>query len=686
MLRKNAVRLCLFLVIIFSNAFLLFQVQPLLTKELLPRFGGSASVWSASMLFYQVLLLCGYLYAHLLSRCLLRWQFTTHATLLVFAALITFSQIPQELPFDLPPVLEIVLILTAEVAVAFVLLSSTSVLLQHWYVITLNGKGSKPRVPYHWYAVSNVGSLLALVSYPFVFEINFALSTQKSLWMMAFVFVVVLQLWLMFSLKGLDALPITTPGKANQTRPDKRQVLLWLCFSATTSIMLIATTQMISTNIPPMPLVWVIPLAIYLLSFIFCFSSEKAYQRSLWLPLLIFSILAGLMMFFVGSQFDGLIQLLMYGFILFVCCCVCHGELRQLAPSNDSMTLFYLYIALGGALGSLFTSLFAPLLFERITEYVLALFLVMLLFGIVLKTSAWLRMGWSVLLLAVVFGFVGLEQRFTQYDVASQRNFYGFITVKDINNDAIAERRLVDGTTVHGSEPLRNKTLTNDGKTSGSYYQSDSGVVQALNYIQQQEATHIGVIGLGAGVLAEFTRETDAITFYELNPAVVSMAHDYFSYLSNARGRVEVTIDDGRLALDKRLMAGEPRLDALVIDAFSSDVIPSHLLTREAMELYWGNLKEDGLLIIHISNNYIDLLPVINAHRISFDKHLVRFKKRGNGLNAFGSDWVVLTSDSGFTQEGRRENAFRSPVPQSNIVHQWTDERQTILPLIKFFK
>ena len=386
------------------------------------------------------------------------------------------------------------------------------------------------------------------------------------------------------------------------------------------------------------------------------------------------------MMFFVGSQFSSVIQLSMYCFILFIGCVVCHGELRRLAPTQHSLTLFYLYIAAGGAIGSLFTALFAPMLFDRVTEYALALLLIVIFCGFAMaKSSVTYRLGWAALVVVSTLSYYSLETMFNQYNVASTRNFYGYIAVKDIEVGNILERRLVDGTTVHGSQ-----SLENDMGFESSYYQQDSGVALAFDYLQQDDALNIGIIGLGAGVLADFSRDNDTLRFYELNPAVHSMADKYFSYLRNAKGDVDVTIADGRLALEQRLTANESAMDALVIDAFSSDVIPSHLLTQEALSLYWQSLTQDGLLIIHISNNHIDLMPVIKAHSQHFKKQLVRFNKSGGTDKGFGSDWVVLTSDKRFADAMGVKSLHTSPVEIANNLVNWTDEHYSILPLIKF--
>ncbi|WP_242441758.1 fused MFS/spermidine synthase [Pseudoalteromonas piscicida] len=572
------------------------------------------------------------------------------------------------------------MILIHQIGLAFFLLASTSVLLQQWFF-----KTSSRDVPYHWYSLSNLGSLIALISYPFFVEVNFPVYEQKHYWLLAFGGFIILQLVLMISLRN-SAFPEPKLNRAMKLDDTPlKNLWLWIALSATSTTMLIATTQMISTNIPPMPFVWILPLIIYLVSYTYSFSSISAYKRTFLLPFLLFAIAAGLMMYFIGSQFNATSQLTMFSLILLICCLVCHGELRTHAPNNESMTLFYVAISLGGALGSVFTALLAPLLFQRITEYPLGLLLVLLLFawcGSANPTKPLpvkVYISWTTAVVLFIVGYFNLESAFTQYDIASKRSFYGYLAVKDIDIKDINERRLIDGTTVHGSQPLKSEQ-----SSVASYYQEDSGISTSFSYLKRKNALSIGVIGLGAGVLASYTRPSDKMSFYELNPDVYHMASKYFTYLDNAKGKTEVIINDGRVALKNRKEKQSLLFDALIIDAFSSDVIPAHLLTQEAFELYWQNLKQDGLLILHISNNHIDLLPVLQGHSHQFEKGLIQFKSLGKQKASFGSDWIVLTSDLSFlTSFGAHSNKVKSEHIATNPI-KWTDQHYSLLPLIKY--
>ena len=661
----------LFILTIFVSAFLLFQIQPMLSKELLPRFGGGASVWSASLFFYQTVLLLGYFYAHFLNRYPLKKQMLIHISLVVLASLISLNKVHVNL--NLAPNWSVMANLLNQIGLVFMLLSATSVLMQRWYI-----EHGKNTVPYHWYSVSNLGSLLALISYPLVFEVFFSLPQQKNYWQIGLLTYCILLIYLAYKLLGKSS------KENNSSLPHVQTILkkpnmLWLILSATSSILLIATTQMISTNIPPMPLVWVVPLAIYLGSFSYTFANKNNYNRSIWGYAFIFSAFAGLIMYFLGSQFNAIAQIIIYSFILLSGCMICHGELRQLAPQGTLLTHFYLYIALGGALGSLFTTLLAPLLFEQITEYIVALAVLLILISYIHLTQ--IKKINTILLGATALWcgcYLVLYSSFNQYNVASQRNFYGYLTVKDINTPELAQRRLIDGTTVHGSQPLHGQ----DELTS-SYYHQHTGVAKSLAILKSQEKLNMGVVGLGAGVLASLADKHETVHFYELNPAVYTMANRYFDYLKNSPAKINVTIGDGRVALANELKSNAPLMNALVIDAFSSDVIPAHLLTQEAFELYWQRLSKNGILIIHISNNHIDLLPVIQAHSRYFDKALIKFKHSAKKLTALGSEWVVLTSNQRFLDAIEiSELSPIKPYPNTQLVH-WTDQKNSALPLIK---
>lgn len=659
---------------IFISAFLLFQIQPLLSKQLLPHFGGGASVWSASLVFYQTMLLLGYFYAHYISRYTITLQVVTHLFLVIIATLVIYLQNEIFHFTDWPPTLAVFVHLLREIGPIFMLLSATSVLLQRWYI-----QAFARHVPYHWYSISNLGSLMALMSYPFIFELLFSLEQQKSYWLFGLLCYCALLLLIMAFLLKKDLKVARKPQVANRVKLSQGKSI-WIILSALSTAMLVSTTHMISTNIPPMPLLWSLPLVIYLLTFSYTFANKANYQRYVWAYTFVFAVFAGLLMFYFGSQFSALAQLIMYCAILLTACMVCHGELRSTAPDNAQLTTFYFYIALGGVLGSLSSTMIAPLLFVQLDEYLLGLAVI---FSFICYCQFKTQTGnkhikYTLVATAVVWlsCYCFLVVNFNQYNVATSRNFYGYLTVKDINTNTIKERRLIDGTTIHGAESLDNNQFLGQ-----SYYHQHTGVAKSLTILKQQGALNIGVIGLGAGVLAKFVGQGDRLHFFELNPAVHDMAKNYFSYLNSSKANVRVTIGDGRIALQKN---HQETFDVLIIDAFSSDVIPAHLLTREAMSLYWQRLNENGVLIVHISNNHIDLLPVLQAHSQHFDKTLIKYSYQGRGLKSLGSDWVVLTSNHTFLNDVSISDL--SPIKHygNSQFAEWTDQKNSLLPLLKF--
>lgn len=667
----------LFILIIFFSAFLLFQVQPMQTKALLPLFGGGASIWSASLCFFQSALLLGYIYAHLLARLPFNKQAITHMSLLFVALLITFNFNAAIDASFLSPALLVIANLIVQIGLVFVLLSATSVLLQRWYSEVYN-----EAVPYSWYAFSNSGSLLALLTYPLLIEANFALSQQKQLWLITLMLLACGFTALLFSLhKQLKQTGTVGSHFVRYQVKLNAKTVYWVALSAASSMCLVATTQMISTNIPPMPLIWLMPLVLYLVTYIVCFTVRTNTANMYWLAAMLFAMIAGQMMYFVGGQLNTLAQLVMYHLILIICCGFCHARLRQSAPEKLRMTEFYMCIAFGGALGSIFASLVAPNLFTQLWEYPIALILTFLLFITPLIKHYQFSvksLALSTCSLSIVVSFIWLNSLFNQFNIDTARNFYGYVAVKDIKTGQLAERRLVDGTTVHGSE-LIGRTLAG----SKDYYHASTGVAETLKAIKQIEPLNIGVIGLGVGAMAKLMGDNDTITFYEINPAVYRMATQHFSYLQNSQATLNIELGDGRLLLAKEAKTDLPLRNAIVIDAFTSDVIPTHLLTHEAFNLYWQRLSDKGALILHISNNHIDLMPVITAHANRLNKPLLVFDYQSNSATEFASKWVVLTKNTTLMAKlAVTADKIIKPSNRQNLA-MWSDDKNSVMPLLK---
>ena len=644
---------------IFTSAFLLFQVQPLIGKFILPWYGGSPAVWTTCMLVFQVLLFAGYAYAHGVSMWLtVRQQALLHSVLLVTAAVampITPSLAWKPTGSE-SPTLSIVILLVRTVGLPYFLLSSTGPLLQRWFCWTCPG-----RVPYRLYALSNVGSLLALLSYPFVFEPILCSSSQAWLWSVVFccfaALCLVCAVWAVQPLQGgaCHGQPATA-SVAGVTAACSRQLplaeyLTWFCLAGLPSIMLLATTNQVCMDIAVIPFLWIVPLTIYLLSFIVTFDSDRWYRRRPTVMLCAISSAGTAMMATHGVGLPLLVQISVFFINLFFVCFFCHGELARRKPATNQLTAFYLTIAAGGAAGGLFVGLLAPYLFQGYYELNLGIVgCILLCLGNYLhEDHRWRErvpyrvkagLGFLVLgaALVVCMTLAGHEPG----TLVATRNFYGILRVKDQADDHSKDkiRKLVHGRIVHGSQFLS----AAGRRQATTYYAPDSGVGRALRQHQINQPREIGVVGLGAGTLAVYGRAGDHMRFYEINPEVIRLANEHFWYLSDCPAEVTVVLGDARLTLEQE----EARdFDLLVLDAFSGDAIPVHLLTAEAMQLYTRHLAADGILAIHISNLHFDLQPVVQGLADQFG--FIARSCENNPVDypgAFRSLWMLLGRDA----------------------------------------
>ena len=604
------------------GAFLLFLLEPLFAKMILPRFGGSAAVWSTCLVFFQSALLLGYYYADALTRRLSpSRQAPTHIALL-FVSLALMPIAPHAVltsSSSYHPAFHILVLLTASIGLPFVLLSATSPLIQAW-------KSRTGAAAYHLFAISNFASFVALLSFPFLIEPRVSLHRQSQVWSAmyaAFVGVCSLTAWASRSESATAAELIVpdsaigarsaeaAPEPATQTTaaPIKPAWILWLALSACGSVLLLATTNHLTEDVAPVPLLWVLPLALYLLTFTMAFARRSLYSR--WLMLRLVAVLLGSLGYAIyDPSFTESVQVAVPLFCLglFVCCLFCHGELARLRPQPERLTAFYLVVAAGGALGAIFVGLIAPLLFAATYEYPLALCFTALAAAAVLWNDGFLsRAFWTVGTAALVAVLAYHVHAYEKNSILVARNFYGSLRVQ-LHHDWLKQpyRTLYHGMIEHGAQyvdPPGNSQPT-------TYYARNSGVGLAFGFFKQP-SRHIGVVGLGTGTIAAYARRGDVLRYYEINPLIVQIARDKFSYLENARKSgvdVAIRMGDARLSL----AADESeKFDVLVIDAFSGDAIPVHLLTREAMTLYLGRLKADGILAVHTSNTYLDLNPVV---------------------------------------------------------------------------
>ncbi|WP_211185319.1 fused MFS/spermidine synthase [Thalassotalea algicola] len=643
------------------------------------------------MLFFQGVLLAGYAYAHGLQKLPFNRQWQVHLVVLIIAAITLPFTTPAIVSTELNnPTLSILLTLTMAIGLPYFALSSTGPLAQHWLSIT-----NKEKVPYKLYSLSNTGSLLALISYPFIFEPVLSLNNQTLSWSFGFIIFVLSMGFLVRHIKqqGIHALD---QAQQETTSVNRIQLSLWLMLSALGVMLLVSTTNAMTQNVAPMPFLWILPLALYLISFIIVFHSPHWYVRWYWFAFFSLCAFIAILLPAVASQFDFVSQVLMYSFILFAGCMVCHGELIKLAPATNRLTLFYLIIALGGVLGSAFVSLVAPQVFSQFTEYPLSILLTLAIFivsiNIQLQSKSHIGIiptklampALYLLLLGMVFLHALLDKQLYQHQIASHRNFYGLLAVVDTKINGTPERRLIDGTTSHGTQSL-DENLKRQAK---SYYRKDTGAALALTYYQGIEnglaPMKVGLIGLGAGTLATYGKPKDDFHFFEINPAVISFAQQHFTYLNDSFANISISEGDGRLLLQEQLnRQGSGQYDVIVLDAFSGDAIPAHLLTKEAFELYHAHLTKNGILAVHISNSHLDLTTLTKnlAASIGLEAHYFFSKATDDEPNE--AQWMLMTNNQAFI-ERYQVKRFISDWPASkNKDVFWTDDYSNLLSVLK---
>lgn len=642
---------------VFLSAFLLFQVQPLLSKAILPWFGGTPSVWTTCMLFFQTLLFGGYAYAHLLARRLTpRSQMFVHiAVLIAAAAMLPVAPSAEQKPDGSEePISQILLLLTVSVGLPFFALSSTGPLLQSWFARTVQGSS-----PYRLYALSNAGSLLALVSYPFAFEPVFDVGRQSLYWSIGFVLFAILCTTCAFiASKTHGSRPTETekthrPGTSVDVSepPSRGDYVLWFLLAMTGSVMLLATTNQVCLDVASIPFLWVLPLALYLLTFILCFDSDWWYSRVWALPATVVSLVGMTTMIAQGAGTSLPTEVAVYFSAMFCCVMLCHGELVRLKPDPEHLTAFYLVISAGGAAGGLLTGVVAPLLFPIYLELPIGLLAVAALALVVLfrDTGFVLRRVWLYSAAALLVGGLGLlgwnlysdAVKDIQGTIEITRNFYGVLRVTEEDADDPDEHRrmLKHGRIEHGMQYMSYEKR----RWATTYYGHPSAVGLVLDNLPKDKPVHVGVVGLGVGTIATYARPGDRFRFYEINPDVVRLAREHFYYLQDCRGETEMIVGDARLMLERE---SPQQFDVLILDAFSSDAIPAHLLTIEAFEAYKRHLKPNGTLLVHISNRYFDLQPVVAAagETIGLEGLQVESSKDYSiGIN--GTTWVVLSGD-----------------------------------------
>jgi hypothetical protein len=754
----------LYALTIFTGAFLLFLVQPLIGKYILPWFGGSPGVWTTCLLFFQTLLLGGYAYAHLTTTKLRpKQQATLHLVLLV-VSLAWLPIIPGagwKPTGDEEPTLRILFMLLACLGMPYLVLSATGPLLQRWFSLT------NPNVPpYRLYALSNVGSLLALLGYPFFFEPLLSRTAQGYGWSFALVLFVALCGFCAWQVRKLpEVAPAASPAETDtlaeaQAIPSPVDKFMWLTLPAVASILLMATTNKLCLDVAVVPFLWVLPLGLYLLTFILCFDHPRWYSRTLFAALFAAGCGSVAYLLHAGSGVRLPVQVTVYSVTLFAACMLCHGELYRMKPSPRYLTKFYLLIAAGGALGGLIVAVIAPLVFTEYRELQLGLVLLAYLVGIVCllyrsrslavgsvlgalsliilipvlraglsnDLGAWfselyrtaksfyaerwreilsllilaivtLRAshGWRIggpewrrrmaafpLLCSVFLGAVFTIQasRDGQSVVAAWRNFYGTLKLHEYSREEPLSHYLLlsHGETTHGLQ-LQSPAFT---WRATSYYGATSGVGRALDLIEGER--RIGLVGLGVGTLAVYGQAGDTLHFYEINSDIVDLARNYFSYLDQSPSNIEIALGDARLVMEQELARGEnQRFDLLALDAFSSDAIPVHLLTKEAFGIYLQHMRPGGVIAVHISNRYLDLRPVVEAIAKEYQLHFATIDDQP-GFDEwwlYGSTWMLLTTDQAFLQQASIADAAQEAPDESAKTVLWTDDHASMFKVLK---
>jgi SAM-dependent methyltransferase len=673
-------------VTIFLSAFLLFQIQPLIAKFILPWFGGSAAVWSAALLFFQLILLAGYTYAHFLIKYLApKKQLMVHLTLLLIAVA-TLPIIPADRWKPVgggDPTFQILALLAATIGLPYMILSATSPLLQAWYVRTHAGA-----IPYRLFALSNFGSMLALLSYPFLIEPNIVLRSQAYIWSGGFaVFGLACAYAAWKSSTAVVAAPAVDAVIEDAPAPTMGTILYWIGLSACASALLLATTSSLTQNVAPIPLLWIAPLSLYLLSFILSFESDRIYQQWLFLPL----GLVALALFTRGMNdyennedvIHWLIPVLCGAF--FVACMICHGELARRKPHPKYLTQFFLMVSVGGALGGLFVAFLAPRVFPDYWEMPIAIGTLALLMALAVfhDDDGKLRplpIRLALLVVVASFGiYLGrVERAISDGYGMTARDFYGVLRVRDDNTDGglFGQRVLIHGTINHGTQLLS----ADGGRTPTSYFGNTSGINRAVRAKGDKGPIRIGILGLGAGVTATLARAGDTIHYYEINPGIFDIAQTKFDFWKACPADKKIYFGDGRLTLESM---PDEQLDFLAMDAFTSDAVPMHLLTAEAYKIYGRHLKPDGVLAINISNRYLDLRNVVAASAKSAGFHGIMIYDEGTSEPFYVSNtWTLFNRDKNFFNHSNFADAAPQELLPDPNFRGWTDDYSNILNIL----
>ncbi len=695
---KNRLVSVLFAVSVFVSAFLLFQIQPLISKAILPWFGGTPNVWTTCLLFFQTVLFGGYVYAHLLtSKLTPRWQATVHSVLLI-AAVATISILPDATwkpTGDEAPVIRILGLLLVTVGLPYFVLSTTGPLLQSWFGRTFPG-----RSPYRLYALSNIGSLLALVSYPFLFEPVIGMSQQSSIWSIGF-----FGLALLCGLCGWVSVFFQTEAEnatsAESSQPISQEMNVeanvektagswwqWFSLSMMASVMLLACTNQVCQDVAVVPFLWVIPLSLYLLSFILCFDGEQWYSRLGFGLGGAFSLALVTFLMTQPPSIGLVVEVLIYFSALFAVCMICHGELARLKPEPARLTSFYLIMAAGGASGGVFVGVIAPAFFPLLLEMHFALVLCSALaIGVYLNENgkrseanqipAWVHYGAYAAVIVTAISLQSQASGTIRNSTRIERNFYGVLRIEDQSPHDPEEHtlNLRHGRILHGVQYQSPEKMM----IPTTYFGPDSGIGRTFSALNESRPSiKVGVVGLGIGTLSGYGRKSDHFRYYEINEAVVRIARDNFRFLSGSPSKTETIVGDARLVLEREDPQG---YDLLVLDAFSGDSVPTHLLTKEAVKIYMSHLNERGVLAFHVSNLHLDLASVTTAlaDQVGMEFRLAKFYG-DDATSQVSSLWMIASHDKDILDDpGLLELTITAP--KDRVL--WTDDFSNLYSVLK---
>ena len=692
---------------IFVSAFLLFQIQPMIARYILPWFGGTPAVWSTVQLFFQVFLTGGYAYSSwLIGRVPAKKQGWIHLALLAASlavlALLGFawaSPITPDAswkPLNVEtPITDIFRLLLVGVGLPYFLLATNSPLIQSWF-----HRAWPDRSPYWLYALSNIGSLLGLLAYPFLIEPNLTVKAQGWAWSGGYALFVLLAGYGAFKstrdkAEAAEMPPAAESAPAKTKLPLQLQVL-WILLSAIASTMLLATTSQITQEVAAIPFLWVLPLSIYLLTFILTYSDERWYNRTVFGILLVLAT-GGFAWALVDTHANFIALIAVYSFLLFVSAMICNGETYRLRPDPSHLTRFYLMTSIGGALGGVAVNLVAPFIFRGYWELPIS-------FGLTwaLALAVWMtrkspnkarRLGFihntlvaATVLLVGALSLFGLLGGKTSGAVVEARNFYGVVRVKAVNpNDpAWQGYNLAHGITIHGLQ----FTVADKRREPTLYYARPSGIGLALtNHPQYGQGLRVGILGLGIGTLAAYGQPGDIYRMYEINPLMLNLAEGqggYFTFLKDSPAQITTVLGDARISLERELASsGSDNFDLLAIDVFSSDSIPVHLITKEAFAIYLEHLAPDGLLAMNISNRHLDLIPVLYQLAKYNHLELLIIPTEGDGKLVSTSNWVLMA---------RHPAALENPAIQARAIRLdgystqvplWTDDFSNLFQILR---